>query len=445
MKNIIYLIILALVISCVPNNYAYALTSTPQITAEAGVILDANTGLVLFDKNKDVKLEPASITKVMTALLALENLDMKKTVIIDEETSFTDGSRIYLLEGEEVTVEDLMYALLLESANDSAVAIAKEISGSVAEFAKLMNKRAKEIGAKNTNFVNPHGLHADGHVTTAYDMALIAQTAMRNQDFRKFIMTYRHVIEKTNKQPTRFLYNTNRLIYDEKTKVDANGILRPAKYDGATRIKTGYTPEAGGCLISGAEIDGSEFIAVVLKSTDLGRFGDGITLLDFAFANYKSVVAIKGGTDMGVVKVKNGEKNKVALVTERNGGVTLPKEASEDIVNKKIVIPKSIKAPIKKGQRVGVVEIYEGDVLRDKVPIVATESIGKGTFLSIFGIEDNMAFKIIMVLKIIGGNLGVLILLMIIYILYKKNQIKKKRARRRQQINKMAKERHVRH
>jgi len=445
MKNIIYLIILALVISCVPNNYAYALTSTPQITAEAGVILDANTGLVLFDKNKDVKLEPASITKVMTALLALENLDMKKTVIIDEETSFTDGSRIYLLEGEEVTVEDLMYALLLESANDSAVAIAKEISGSVAEFAKLMNKRAKEIGAKNTNFVNPHGLHADGHVTTAYDMALIAQTAMRNQDFRKFIMTYRHVIEKTNKQPTRFLYNTNRLIYDEKTKVDANGILRPAKYDGATGIKTGYTPEAGGCLISGAEIDGSEFIAVVLKSTDLGRFGDGITLLDFAFANYKSVVAIKGGTDMGVVKVKNGEKNKVALVTERNGGVTLPKEASEDIVNKKIVIPKSIKAPIKKGQRVGVVEIYEGDVLRDKVPIVATESIGKGTFLSIFGIEDNMAFKIIMVLKIIGGILGVLILLMIIYILYKKNQIKKKRARRRQQINKMAKERHVRH
>lgn len=445
MKNIIYLIILALVISCVPNNYAYALTSTPQITAEAGVIIDANTGLVLFDKNKDVKLEPASITKVMTALLALENLDMKKKVIIDEETPFTEGSRIYLLEGEEVTVEDLMYALLLESANDSAVAIAKEVSGSVEEFVKLMNKRAKEIGAKNTNFVNPHGLHEDGHVTTAYDMALIAQEAMRNQDFRKFILTYRHVIEKTNKQPTRFLYNTNRLIYDEKTKVDANGILRPAKYDGTTGIKTGYTPEAGGCLITGAEKDGSEFIAVVLKSTDLGRFGDGITLLDFAFANYKSVSAIKGGTDIGVIKVKNGEKNNVALVTERNGGVTLPKEASEDIVNKKIVIPKSIKAPIKEGQQIGFVEIYEGDVLRDKVPIVAVESIGKGTFLSVFGIEDNIAFKIILALKIIGGILGVLILLMVLYILYKRNQIKKKRTKRKQQMMKMTKERHVRH
>ncbi|HZK87588.1 MAG TPA: D-alanyl-D-alanine carboxypeptidase family protein [Anaerovoracaceae bacterium] len=445
MKNIIYLIILALVISCVPNNYAYALTSTPQITAEAGVIIDANTGLVLFDKNKDVKLEPASITKVMTALLALENLDMKKEVIIDEETSFTEGSRIYLLKGEKVTVEDLMYALLLESANDSAVAIAKEVSGSVENFARLMNHRAKEIGAKNTNFVNPHGLHAEGHVTTAYDMALIAQEAMRNQNFRKFILTYRHVIEKTNKQPTRFLYNTNRLIYDEKTKVDASGILRPAKYDGVTGIKTGYTPEAGGCVITGAEKDGSEFIAVVLKSTDLGRFGDGITLLDFAFANYKSVVAIKGGTNMGIIKVKNGEKNKVALVTERNGGVTLPKEASEDIVNKKIVIPKSIEAPIKKGQQIGFVEIYEGDVLRDKVPVVAVGSIGKGTFLSVFGIEDNIAFKIILALKIIGGILGVLILLMVLYILYKRNQIKRKRAKRRQQMMKMTKERHVRH
>jgi len=445
MKNIIYLLILALIISCVPSDNAYAVIGTPQITAESGVVIDADTGLVLFDKNKDEQYEPASTTKVMTALLALENLDLKKTVTIDEETSFTEGSRIYLLEGENVTVEDLMYALLLESANDSAVAIAKEVSGSVDEFAKLMNKRAKEIGAKNTNFVNPHGLHAEGHVSTAYDMALIAQEAMRNQDFREFILTYRHVIEETNKQPTRFLYNTNRLIYDEKTKVDANGILRPAKYDGATGIKTGYTPEAGGCLVSGAERDGNEFIAVVLKSTDLGRFGDGVTLLDFAFENYKSVMAIKGGTDMGMIKVKNGEKNKVALVVEKNGGVTLPKEASEDIVNKKTVIPKSIKAPIKEGQQIGFVEIYEGDILRDKVPIVATESIGKGTFLSIFGIEDKMAFKIIFALKIIGGFLGGLILLMVLYVLYKKNQIKKRRARRRKQSMNRSKESHVRY
>ena len=444
MKKIIYLIILALLISCVPVN-AYALTKAPQLVAASGVIIDPNTGLVIFDKNKDEKLEPASTTKIMTALLVLENLDLKQVVTIDEETSFTEGSRIYLLEGEKITVEDLLYALLLESANDSAVALAKAVSGSTQEFAKLMNSRAKEIGAKNTNFVNPNGLHVDGHYTTTYDLALIAQQAMRNPEFRKLVTTYRHVIKKTNKQPTRYLYNTNRLMYDAKTMVDANGTVRPAKYEGAIGIKTGFTTEAGGCLVSGAERDGSEFIAVVMKSTDPGRFGDSIALLDYAFVNYKSIVAVKEGTDMGTVKVKNGAKNKVSLVTEKNGGVTLPKEASEDIVSKKIIIPKNVKAPIKKGQQIGVVEIYEGDAIRNEVPIVATESIEKGTFLSFFGIEDNIAFKIILVLKIIGGILGILILAIVLYILYKKNQINKKRKKRKQQIIKMAKERNVRH
>lgn len=445
MKKVIYLIILALAIACVPVNSACALTKAPQIAAASGVVIDMNTGLVLFDKDKDARLEPASTTKVMTALLALENLEFQDKVVIDSETSFTEGSRIYLLEGEEVTVEDLMYALLLESANDSAVALAKEISGSTEEFAKLMNKRAKEIGAKNTNFVNPHGLHAEGHYSSAYDLALIAQEAMRNEEFRKFITTYRHVIEATNKQPTRYLYNTNRLMYDEKTKVDANGTLRAAKYEGALGIKTGFTPEAGGCLISGAGRNGSEFITVVLKSTDLGRFGDSIALLDFTFANYKSVVAIKDGTDMGIIKVKNGAKNKVSLLAEKNGGVTLPIEASEDIVTKKIVMGKSVKAPIKKGQEVGVVEIYEGDVLRNTVSIVAAEAIDKGTFLSHVGIEDKLAFKIIFVLKIIGAVLALLTLSLGIYIIYKKRQIRKKKAKRRQQLIKMAKEKNVRY
>jgi D-alanyl-D-alanine carboxypeptidase (penicillin-binding protein 5/6) len=444
MKNIIYIVIIALLISCVPVN-SFALTKTPKIEAASGVIIDSKTGLVIFDKNKDEKLEPASTTKVMTALLALENLDLKQIVTIDEETSFTEGSRIYLLEGEKITVEDLLYALLLESANDSAVALAKAVSGSTREFAKLMNDRAKEIGANNTNFVNPNGLHVGGHYTTAYDLALIAQEAMRNTEFRMFISTYKHTISETNKQPVRYLYNTNRLIYDEKTIVDADGVLRPAKYDGAIGIKTGFTTEAGGCLVSGAERDGSEFIAVVLKSTDSGRFGDSIALLDYAFANYKTIVVVEEGTDLGTIKVKNGALNKVSLITEENGGVTLPKEASEAIVSKKIIIPESVKAPVKEGQIIGTIEIYEGDVLRSKVSVLATESIEKGTFLSVFGIEDKPAIKIILALKVIGKILGIIILLMLGYILYKKNQIKRKRKKRKQQIIKMAKERNVRY
>lgn len=445
MKKISYILIITLIFLSSPVDVAHGLTQPPNIAGVAGVLIDAKTGTVLYDKLKDEKLEPASTTKVMTALLALENLDLEDKVIIDEETSFTEGSRIYLLEGEEVTVRELMYALLLESANDAAVALAKEVSGSTEEFAKLMNARAKELGAKNTNFVNPHGLHAEGHLSTAYDLALIAQEAMKNKTFREFILTYRHVVEETNKQPTRFLYNTNRLIYDQVTKVDANGVIRPAKYDGATGIKTGFTPEAGGCLIAGAERNGSEFIAVVLKSTDMGRFGDSIALLDFAFDNFKSVVAIEGGSDMGTLKVHRGAVNRLKVVVEKTGGVTLPKEASESIVSKVVVLEDKVRAPIEKGQQLGIVEIYEGDVLRDEVPIVATESIEKGTVLSYFGVEDHLAYRIFFVLKILGGMLLLFLILLMAYVLYKKRQIRKKRQQRKQQILKMAKEKHVRY
>jgi len=445
MKNIIRLMIVVMLVAGFPATSSYGVTGLPTIAAESGVVLDAETGLVVFDKNKDAKLEPASTTKVMTAILALENLSMDKKVIIDEETSFTEGSRIYLLEGEEVTVEELLYALLLESANDAAVALAKEVSGSTEAFALLMNARAKELGAMNTNFVNPHGLHAEGHYSSAYELALIAQEAMKKPAFRKFITTYKYVMEQTNKQPTRFLYMTNRLMYDEITRVEVNGVSRGAKYEGATGIKTGYTPEAGGCLVSGAERDGSEFIAVVLHSTNLGRFGDSIALLDFAFSNYKSVIAIEGGADMGMVQVKNGAKNKVKAVAQESGGVTLPVEASIDIVSQRVLLDEKVKAPVKKGQQVGVIEIYEGEVLRSEVPVVAAESIKKGTVLSYLGIEDQMAVKIFLVLKVLGAIMLLLFLLVAGYVFYKRRQIRLKKKRRREQIAKLARELNVRY
>lgn len=445
MKRTIYLLLLTITIFCLPTQQVSALTEMPNIVGISGVVIDANTGTIIYDKQKDAILEPASTTKIMTALLAFENLDFNKKVIIDEETSFTPGSRIYLLQGEEITVEELMYALLLESANDSAVAIAKEISGSTQEFAKLMNKRAKEIGAKNTNFVNPHGLHEEGHYSTAYDLSLIAKEAMKNKKFREYILTYNHTIAATNKQPERYLYNTNRLIYDRITKVSANGVIREAKYEGATGIKTGYTPEAGGCLVAGAKRGGSEFISVVLKSTDMGRFGDNIALLDYAFDNFKSVVSIEGGTSMGTIKVKNGAVKKLELEVGQLGGVTLPKEASESIVSKNIVLGGSVKAPIEKGQEIGTVEIYEGDILRQTVPIIATKAVEKGTILSYIGIEDEIAFKIFLILKTSGFAIFSIIGLGLIYVIYKRKQIKKKKIMRNEKLLKMAKERNVRH
>src|SRR5690554_2691538 len=206
------LLILCIVLSSV--TFSFGADKTLDLTGQSAILIDATTGEILYEYNSHVLHYPASTTKIMTGILALENLDLSDYADIDEEASFTGGSRIYLLEGEEITVEELLYALFLESANDAAVALAKKISGTVESFARLMNRKAKELGAKNTNFVNPHGLHEDEHVSTAYDLALIARYAMENQLFRDFVSTYQYTIEETNLQETRYLYNTNRMLYD---------------------------------------------------------------------------------------------------------------------------------------------------------------------------------------------------------------------------------------
>lgn len=432
MKKIVSIIVTVLLIINAAPLVSYGTTEPPAIIAETAVVIDAKTGQVLYDKNMKEQREPASTTKVITALLTLENLDLNQIVTIDAETPFTEGSRIYLLEGENVTVEQLMYALLLESANDAAVALGKVIAGTVPDFAEMMNKRAKELGAENTNFINPNGLHEEGHVSTAYDLAMIAKEAMKNENFREFVTTYRYVIPATNMQDTRYLYNTNRLIYDEKTKVPVNGTLRPSKYEGTTGIKTGYTSHAGGCLIAGAVRGETELIAVVMKSTDPGRFGDSIALLDYAFENYKSVKAMDAGTILGEIPVKRGTERKVQVVALNEAYATLPMEASESVINTKIVLDNQVRAPIAKGAKVGTVEIYEGDRLVGTVDAVTAGDIPEGGILSIIGINDETA-------KVLErGFAGVLILVVLLfaaYVVLKRRQIRRRRQRRLERAN----------
>lgn len=427
MKKLIAIIMTALVIIQAAPNVAYAASDPPAIQAETGVVIDVKTGQVLYDKNMNEQRYPASTTKVITAILALENLDLNKVVTIDAETPFTGGSRIYLLEGEQITVEQLLYALLLESANDAAVALGKEIAGDIPSFAEMMNKKAAELGAKNTHFVNPNGLHDDAHVTTAYDLALIAREAMKNETFRELVTTYRYVIPATNKQDTRYLYNTDRLIYDEKTKVPVNGVMRPAKYEGSTGIKTGYTPEAGGCLIAGAIRGDMELISVVMKSTDAGRFGDSIALLDYAFDNYKSVKAMDADTILGEIPVDRGSVNKVEVVAAKTAFATLPSEASNSLLNTKIKLDEKVRAPVSLGQKVGEVEIYEGDMLVGTVDAVATSEIPEGGVLSIIGISDERAKKIEMAFSSV---IILIILLFVAYVALKRRQIKRRKQRR---------------
>ena len=432
MKRIVSIIVTVLVLINAVPVVSFGATEPPAILAETGVVIDAKTGQVLYDKNMNEQREPASTTKVLTALLALENLDLNKTVTIDAETPFTGGSRIYLLEGEQVTVEQLMYALLLPSANDAAVALGKQIAGSVPAFSDMMNKRAKELGAKNTHFVNPNGLHEEGHLTTAYDLAMIAREAMKNEEFRKLVMTYRYIIPATNKQDIRYVYNTNRLIYDEATKELVNGVMRPAKYDGIEGIKTGYTPEAGGVLVAGAKRGDTELISVVMKSTAEGRFADSIALLDYAFANYKSIKAMDKGTILGEIPVKHGEKGKVQVIAREDAYATLPTEASSSIVNTKIKLDDKVQAPVAKGQKVGVVEIYEGDKLVRQVDAVTAGDIKEGGILSIIGISDETA-KIIE--KIFSAVVILIVLLLTAYVVLKRRQIRRRKLRRQQRAN----------
>ena len=429
MKRIFLVIcIMTLVLSSFAISYAD--NSGPYIVGESAILIDAVTGEILYEKNIHEQHFPASTTKMITAILALENLNLQDPVIIDSETPFTEGSRIYLLEGEQVTVEEVLYGLFLESANDAADALAKSISGSIEEFAKLMNKKAKELGALNTNFINPHGLHDEAHVSTAYDLAMIAKYAMKNQTFRDYVSTYQYTMEATNLQETRYFYNTNRLLYDTVHTVSVNGKYRTCKYEGVTGIKTGYTSQAGGCLVAGAKRGDTELIAVTLKSTDMDRFGDCIALLDYGFANYKTVKTLSEGSDLGTVPVKRGSVSRVSVINPENAYATLPIEASEKLLRTEVELYDKLQAPVSAGQKAGVIKVYAGEELVGEYDAVTAAEVEEGGLLSVLGITDATADKII---NLISAVIAVLFLLLILYILIKRRQVKRRRLKRQRE------------
>lgn len=401
-----------------------------DLVGRSAILIDAASGKILYEKNSHEQHYPASTTKILTAILALENLKLSDPVEIDGETPFTEGSRIYLLEGEEVTVEEVLYGLMLESANDAAVALAKKMKGTVEEFAKYMNEKAEALGAENTHFVNPNGLHDDNHMTTAYDLAMIAKYAMKNPVFRDYVTTYQYTMRATNLQETRYLYNTNRLLYDNIHKVPVNGVLRPCKYDGITGIKTGYTSKAGGCLVASAKRGDTELIAVTLASTDMGRFADCIALLDYGFANYKTVGTLSAGEGLGAVNVKRGAVREVAVAVEEDAYATLPVSASLSLIRKEVELYDDLPAPVEKGAKAGVVKVYLGDELIGEYNAIASEDIERGGILSLVGIEDQTA-GIINTAAL--SLLGLLFLLLALYILIKRRQVKKRKILRMRQ------------
>lgn len=332
--------------------------------AAASIVIEASTGRVLHAFNADTQLPMASTTKIMTALLALENCSLNEMVTAGEHAFGVPGTSIYLEKGETLTMEQMLYGLMLASGNDAAVAIAEHISGTVEEFCVLMNARAKELGCVNTHYVTPHGLPAANHYTTARELAIIAQMAMQNEVFRTIVSTQRAAIPWVSRGYDRVLNNKNRLL---------------STYDGALGIKTGYTKAAGRCLVFAAERDGMTLIGVVLNSPDW--FNASAALLDNAFERYEMKLAYQAGEYIADVEVTDGVLDSVAVVAENAVAAPVLKNEEPSIV---VTLPQSLPAGFEAGEIIGVAELVLSDETLVSVPLVTAYGVERRTFLGEF-------------------------------------------------------------
>lgn len=331
-----------------------------NLSGESYILIDGNSGRVLYQKDAHKKMPMASTTKIMTALIALENAKLDDKITIKNEYVGVEGSSIYLREGEIITLKDMLYGLILRSGNDSAVAIASYIGNSVEEFASLMNKKAKSIGALNTNFINPHGLHDDLHYSTAYDMALITKSAFEYEEFKNIVKSKSYVADR---KKDNYYYNKNKTLWE---------------YNGGNGVKTGYTMRSGRCLVSSANRNGMQLIAVSLNARDW--FNDNYKLLDYGFNNYKSYLIYDSGQFLKRVNIINGDREYVNLVAEKSLVYSL-KEGERENVKVSLETSDNLQAPIEKGDKMGYICTYLNGKLIDKSNLIANSSIKKTTII----------------------------------------------------------------
>ena len=385
------------------------------LSSEAAVLMDAKTGIVLYDKNMNEKKYPASTTKILTALLALENTKPTDKITASYNAVYNigpGGSNMGLKENEEISAKDALYGILLKSANEACMAIAEYISNNVEDFVNMMNERAKKIGAKNTNFVNPHGYHDNNHYTTSYDMALIMQEALKNEDFIKIISTKKHFIEKTNLSDERNLTNSNKLILEES----------PFYYEYCIGGKTGFTDQAGNTLVSYSKKDDMELIAVVMKGKGTEIYTDSVKLFEYGFNQYsKKTIFNKSSFEKTspVVQIFN-EKTidlGIANLSAKNDlSLNLPKNIQEDKIISKINLEPTITAPLKIGDTVGSISfmynnniIANVDIISDsKIDIIPEKKLER---------KEKIKMFIIRLIKFLFFTIVILLILFIIIII----------------------------
>ena len=352
------------------NDDAILTSTTPKqnisLESESAILIEQNTGKVLFEKNSHKKLRPASVTKVMSILLIMEALDsgkinLKDKVPCSKNAASMGGSQIWLDTREELTVDEMLKAICVASANDATVAMAEYLSGSEEAFVKNMNKRARELGMNDTTFKNCHGLDTDGHVTSSYDIALMSRELLKNHpNITKYTTIYMDSLRDGKSE----LVNTNKLIRN---------------YKGATGLKTGSTGLALYNLSASATRDNLSLIAVIMKApTTAKRFEEAQKLLDYGFSEFSYVSFAKKNEKLKNIDVLKGVKKNLEIVYDDNSGALLPKE-SKNRVDQIINIPNSIQAPIEKGDKVGEIEYKLNGKVIDKTNIIANETIKKIT------------------------------------------------------------------
>ena len=335
-------------------------STPPEISAEAAVILDWNSGRLLYAKNPHLPRPMASTTKIMTALVALEKGTLKDVVIISAQAAHTGGSSIWLEEGEKKTLEELLLGLMLRSGNDAAVAIAEHIAGSVEAFAQLMTARARELGARKTVFKNPHGLHHPEHYTTARDLACIAAHAMGMREFRRIIATPKALISWPGQPWDRFLYNQNKLF---------------ELYAGAEGIKTGWTTPAGRCFVGAAQNCNRRLITVVFNAPQMWE--DTTLLLDYGFTEFNYKKVINKGQHLKSAAVSRGDDKKVKVIAADSFYYPLKDAKEEKKVTYKFIIDEPLKAPLRNKERIGELKICFGREVVGVVDLLAGQEVKK--------------------------------------------------------------------
>ncbi|RBP45575.1 D-alanyl-D-alanine carboxypeptidase family protein [Garciella nitratireducens] len=338
------------------------------IESKSAVLIDASTGKILFKKNKDEKLPPASITKIMTMLLTIEAVDegkitLKDQVSISEQASEMGGTQLFLEPGEKRTVEELLIGVAVESANDAAAALGEYIGGNYESFIKMMNDKAKQLGMKNTYFKNANGLPEEGHYSTAYDVALMSKELVKHPKIHQYLTIWMTTLNVgKNDDKMRTLANTNKLL---------------KSYEGLDGIKTGYTSEAKHCLSATAKKGNIRLISVILGAENSKmRFEEAAKLLDYGFTNYEGLNIIEKEEEIQKVSVEKGTMNTLTVVAKDSLNILL-KKGEKNNIEKKIILQPNYTAPIKRGEKLGELIIYNEDKEIGKVNLIAKDSIEK--------------------------------------------------------------------